>query len=576
MEPISLAIAIVTASRDVYSTVKFIQKVTRSTKHIRSEQSDLSTQFDLQILRLNEFSRILGAENGEGLDLNYLKSIPEPYLRIVQDHFAKLQKILGEYTREATKFGQSRTQSQNLNTAETETLRGHADAPNVNPSANEAIATEKRVNQGPGHKRWSLSLFGFGSGNPKPKTSSTSLSLKSLPEGVHWMFLKDNLEGTLAEFTKWNDNLEDMLGILLRGFGITEDKALQDRLRLQLGQSMNIFEGHIALANLSLPSKCSSSMAQVVDESLLSWQEAEAIMERPRILIEYKKSGAASIDDSEVSKTSITRETYAPQLAQLLRAAGSHGFRTLRLNAYAWNLHQEKCAFLFDYPENAGSKQPQSLHDLIMNPEREPSFKLDLKQRFYVAHTIAQSIGSFHSDGWLHKSIRAHAIKFFSNRDEDGMDFTRPYLTDFEMSRPVTATTRLLPHAVDVEHDVYRHPQRYGLPRLSFSKIHDIYSLGVVLLEIGLWQTAREMHDDLVEGYYGGVQPTEGVPGNLIREAFLREAKTRLAHRMGASYEEAVVTCLSGDLGDRLLDADFAGEFQRRVVEKVDIRRLAG
>jgi hypothetical protein len=36
----------------------------------------------------------------------------------------------------------------------------------------------------------------------------------------------------------------------------------------------------------------------------------------------------------------------------------------------------------------------------------------------------------------------------------------------------------------------YRHPQRWGEKvKWPFTMLHDIYSLGVVLLEIGLWQS---------------------------------------------------------------------------------------
>jgi hypothetical protein len=34
--------------------------------------------------------------------------------------------------------------------------------------------------------------------------------------------------------------------------------------------------------------------------------------------------------------------------------------------------------------------------------------------------------------------------------------------------------------------DVYRHPERQGRPQKLFKKVHDIYALGVVMLEIGM------------------------------------------------------------------------------------------
>lgn len=123
------------------------------------------------------------------------------------------------------------------------------------------------------------------------------------------------------------------------------------------------------------------------------------------------------------------------------------------------------------------------------------------------------------------------------------------------------------------DYDVYRHPERYGEPDTSFTKTHDIYSLGVVLLEIGLWQTAKEMYDEVVEDEYDGKPPPRGLPPDKMQEFFLPEAKDRLAHRMGSSYQEAVVACLENDWG-RFMEspAGLAKEFQDKVVQKVDMR----
>lgn len=267
------------------------------------------------------------------------------------------------------------------------------------------------------------------------------------------------------------------------------------------------------------------------------------------------------------------KELYGPQLARLLRTAGEHSFRTLPFNSYAWDAEKAQYMFLFDYPLNTANRVPKSLNDFISTSEFQPKYKLELRQRFLVAQTMAGAIGAFHSDGWLHKSIRAHAVKFFFLTDGNRCDFANPYLTDFEFSRPLAGITRLAPQAIDLDYDVYRHPDRHGLPGTSFSKMHDIYSLGVVLLEIGLWQTARQIYDDVIKyergDALGPLKPQE------IKEAFLQDARERLAHRMGASYQEAVVACLDGDWDILIGSRDFAKEFYKRVVQKVDIKAFA-
>lgn len=302
-------------------------------------------------------------------------------------------------------------------------------------------------------------------------------------------------------------------------------------------------------------------------------------MSAPRILVEYKQTDASltfetrgEVETGDSDMRIPIKELYAPQLARLLKTAGKHTFLTLPFNSYAWDPKQFQYAFLFDYPTDAGDRKPRSLYDFILSSEREPQFKLELKQRFHVAQTVVRAIGAFHSDGWLHKSIRAHAVKFFFRPDSETCEFSKPYLTGFEFSRPVAGVTRLAAHAVDIDHDVYRHPDRYGPPSAGFSKIHDIYSLGVVLLEIGLWQTARQIYDDIVKYDLKGNPPPGGVPAEKIKKAFLQDAKDRLAHRMGSSYQEAVISCLDGDWDEFVDSRDFTSEFQSCIVRKVDIK----
>lgn len=265
------------------------------------------------------------------------------------------------------------------------------------------------------------------------------------------------------------------------------------------------------------------------------------------------------------------KELYGPQLARLLRTAGEHSFHTLPFNSYAWNAEKTQYMFLFDYPPNTSDRMPKSLNDFIKASELEPKYKLVLSQRFSVAQTMAHAISAFHSDGWLHKSIRSHAVKFFFLADSRKCDFENPYLTDFEFSRPLGGVTRLAPQAIDLEHDLYRHPDRHGLPGTSFGKMHDIYSLGVVLLEIGLWETARHVHDEVVK-YEREGDSLDPLNPQEIKEAYLLDARERLAHRMGTSYQEAVVACLDGDWDELVGSRDFAKEFYKRVVQKVDIK----
>jgi hypothetical protein len=73
-----------------------------------------------------------------------------------------------------------------------------------------------------------------------------------------------------------------------------------------------------------------------------------------------------------------------------------------------------------------------------------------------------------------------------------------------------------------VEDCIYQHPDRWGADtEYRFSMLHDIYSLGVVLLEIGLWKP-------FVRWRIGGERYIcwSVLNGHLIENRELREGKT--------------------------------------------------
>lgn len=94
----------------------------------------------------------------------------------------------------------------------------------------------------------------------------------------------------------------------------------------------------------------------------------------------------------------------------------------------------------------------------------------------------------------VHKSFRSENILFFPRKETQGyseclvpgtkLDLSEPWILGFEFSRPETYFSS--GHSdLCLSRDVYRHPDRQKHPTKVFTKIHDIYALGVVLLEIG-------------------------------------------------------------------------------------------
>ena len=231
----------------------------------------------------------------------------------------------------------------------------------------------------------------------------------------------------------------------------------------------------------------------------------------------------------------------ACKLARLLQHtnASEAGFHTLRLRCLVQQKRQSGTCFavVFDLPDGVDPTPTTLLQAIKTDSTMRPT----LGQRFRIAHSLAQTLFQFHSVGWLHKSIRSENVLLFpSPKENRQIDYCHPYLVGFEFSRDVLDRSNTEQDGV-LEHNIYRHPDRQGSPSdekdpdLPFTIIYDIYSMGVILLEVGLWRAAI--------GYEDWHPLT---PANEIQQSLEAHAKDRLPHYMGQAYTDLVVACLQG------------------------------
>ena len=124
----------------------------------------------------------------------------------------------------------------------------------------------------------------------------------------------------------------------------------------------------------------------------------------------------------------------------------------------------------------------------------------------------------------------------------------------------------------DDEKNLYRHPDIQDVAHSSFSKFHDIYSLGVVLLEIALWQTARNMLDELKKRNKQHLG--EEVNAYGLQEWYVSRAKKKVAHLMGGSYQSAVLACLESKFKDQTRRRDFPTTFDAQITQKLSAKEV--
>jgi serine/threonine protein kinase len=237
-------------------------------------------------------------------------------------------------------------------------------------------------------------------------------------------------------------------------------------------------------------------------------------------------------------------------------------FSVLHCCGYFHDISSFRFGLLFDYPSLPSAPvglQPVTLRE-VMKKQPRPS----LECLFGLALTLSKSLHHFHRADWLHKNISSYNVLLFDERLSKAQPtvldgFPTPYIVGFNHSRPNDPNS-FIRGSADIEKH-YLHPQYAILPEPRFKHGFDYYSLGLLLLEIGLWEpitsspllTGRSILD---------VEPRE------LQTLWLNEAVPLLGPRMGKTYKNVVNLCLNDHFVDT---SDF---FAREDFGKTVVREL--
>lgn len=198
--------------------------------------------------------------------------------------------------------------------------------------------------------------------------------------------------------------------------------------------------------------------------------------------------------------------------------------------------------FVFEIPH--GLTKPQSLRSILMDGS-----KLKLNERFTLAKSLAKSAIFVHMSKFVHKNISPETILLFQKNEHLDSSF----LIGFESFRFAAGMT-LMSSDDAWKKNLYRHPRRQGQkPEETYRMQHDVYSIGVVLLEIGLWtsfiilESGKEVLSPELNAIIVESLNTER-PGDKafsIKCAFEKLAEAKLPYRMGQRYTQVVLDCLT-------------------------------
>jgi serine/threonine protein kinase len=267
-------------------------------------------------------------------------------------------------------------------------------------------------------------------------------------------------------------------------------------------------------------------------------------------------------------------------LCKLLETSKPGDLRVLRSKGYIEDVVAHRYGILFDISTAIGlvdsiasvTEKIITLNQL-MPPldQNEPvsdtlrwtiGFRPTLSERFDLARRLARSFLELHKARWLHKGFNSSKVFFIAGHGATSIDLRDPHIGGFDYSRPTGINNESLPLCLVPGAEIYMHPEiRSNLLQtgkyVKYRPSHDLYSLGVVLLEIGTWSRIKAFN-----------KPNFSISD--FHQKLVLIARRNLPHLMGARFEAVVQYCLVSGLQvstENRPDQDYSEDNARELSE---------
>ncbi|TIA40910.1 hypothetical protein D6C78_02171 [Aureobasidium pullulans] len=165
--------------------------------------------------------------------------------------------------------------------------------------------------------------------------------------------------------------------------------------------------------------------------------------------------------------------------------------------------------------------------------------------QYAIARQIAESLLYLHAVNWLHKGLRSAGIVFGQTASESVGGLGHLFVSGFGFSRPSdhSFTTSGPPH--DDKWLLYCHPDYLDQGRKAgYRKSYDIYSLGIILIEVAHWKPI----DQILQPSHSGRDSALGEQRQDIRVRILDGGVVleQVRQNMGDRYANATRACIEG------------------------------
>ncbi|KAL8962607.1 MAG: hypothetical protein Q9193_001008 [Seirophora villosa] len=341
--------------------------------------------------------------------------------------------------------------------------------------------------------------------------------------------------------------------------------------------------GKIAQSDATVPSTESDFRLEM---NQLDWQGIPFMTDQSRAMATHR--GESIIVDWRLCRD----DTWRRQNPKAFRQRTENLTRVLNSDLRALGVAVLHCigyldqsstvtGYAFKVPQGVTPGQkPVTLHQLLANPSMKSSDVPDLGDRFELAKVLANTVFEILNIGWLHKNIQPKNVLFWPKKGtRDNWDLSKPYLVGFDISRPNQPGEMSEKPLADPDDDIYRHPDYRAAHSRPFLPSFDMYSLGILLFEIGTWRNV---------GYQGARRPsrphleTHKSDPHFIEKIVMDGPVMDLKRHMGAKYRDAVMACLGQEF-DAIWESErtfenreerlkfFQAEVQKKVVDAIAV-----
>ena len=381
--------------------------------------------------------------------------------------------------------------------------------------------------------------------DPDP-LSLLNLSISVAPlRKAQYSLAEKHLRGTVQDLEAWHAIFDPSWFLIGRIADSRIDSALVQRTGKQKAQKEVSAVKAIRDATKDIRNARESPLSVFIDSQSLSTDRVP-LSNSTLALTHLSNSSSQIIIDLTAFPDDVDKDRAAIHVRDLARLLSQSQPSTLGLLQCVGVVkildtagHVAQFEFAFAVP--SALKNPASLRNLLLGPS--PS----LDAKFYLSKSLARSVMAVHTADFVHKSIRPDTIVVFEDRESE---LPVSFLIGFERFRPMTAGTNLTGDMF-WERNLYRHPKRQGMrPEHAYVMQHDIYSLGVCLLEIGLWSSFVTTSKPPQPGPLLDISKEVSMRNTLqaawsIKRLLVSLTMETLPSRMGKVYTEVVLSCLS-------------------------------